>query len=62
METAKISIHEIIENTISLLKNTINKNISIKTDLSSEYDVIIGDESQVQSTLLNLGIINQDEN
>lgn len=51
-----VDIHAIIQETITLLKNTTDRRIKIETDLQAEQSSIIGDPSQLQSAILNLGI------
>ncbi len=51
-----INIHDIISNTILLLENTIDKRISISTELNAEFSTVIGDGSQLQTVFLNMGI------
>jgi len=54
--STKLEMHEVIEGTVDLLGNTIDRRISIKTDLTAERRVVRGDLSQLQNALLNLGI------
>ncbi len=51
-----IDVHKIIDETISLLENTVDKRVSIKKDLTAEAHVIVGDPAQIQNAILNLGI------
>lgn len=51
-----INLHEIIEDSVSLLKRTIDKSIAIKCAFNADTDAIIGDPSQLQNILINLGI------
>lgn len=51
-----VDIHDIINETITILKNTIDRRIEIETDLKAIPSSIEGDSSQLQSALLNLGI------
>jgi two-component system, sensor histidine kinase len=54
--SATVDIHDIINETIIILKNTIDRRIKIETDLRAIPSSIKGDASQLQSALLNLGI------
>lgn len=51
-----IDIHKTIEDTIVILTHTINKNIGITSTLNAEKPNFMGNFSEIQSTLLNLGI------
>ena len=51
-----VKVHEIIQETITLLQNTTDRRIKIETDLQATQSAIIGDPSQLQSAILNLGI------
>ena len=51
-----IDLHQIIQDTAVLLKNTIDRRITIDLDLVSGESTIIGDPSQMESIFLNLGI------
>lgn len=54
--SSTVDIHDIINETITILKNTIDRRINIETNLQAELSTIEGDSSQLQSALLNLGI------
>ncbi len=51
-----IDVHDIINETITILKNTTDRRIRIETDLKANPSSVKGDPSQLQSALLNLGI------
>ncbi|MBN1970442.1 MAG: transporter substrate-binding domain-containing protein [Candidatus Delongbacteria bacterium] len=51
-----IDVHKSILNTVSLLSNTIDKKISIETSLKADQFFVTGDDSQLQSVFLNMGI------
>lgn len=55
-ELSRVDIHEIIRETISLLQSTIDKQITITCQLDATTGLTLGDSSQIQSALLNLGI------
>lgn len=52
----QIWINKAIKTVISLLEHSIDKNIKIETRLTAERDLVIGDTTQLQNSLLNLGI------
>ena len=51
-----INIHDIIKSAIKLLNRSIDKNITVELELEAENTSIVGDPSQLQSVILNLGI------
>lgn len=51
-----INLHDSINNAIHLLKSTTDKRISIYTELYRGSCIIIGDASQIENSILNLGI------
>lgn len=51
-----VNMHTIINNSVDMLKRTLDKRIDITTGLKAERHVVIGDRSQLQSSLLNIGI------
>ncbi len=51
-----INIHDIIQDSLSLLQRTIDKSIIIIPELNAVNDTIIGDPAQIQNIILNLGI------
>jgi CheY-like chemotaxis protein len=53
---ARVSLHEIINNTMDIVRNTIDKRISIELSLKARSDSITGDASQLHHCLLNLAI------
>jgi PAS domain S-box-containing protein len=48
--------HGILRETVSLLERTIDRRITIALELEAERSTVIGDPSQLQSALLNLGV------
>jgi two-component system, cell cycle sensor histidine kinase and response regulator CckA len=52
----EISLHETIEETIGLLRRTIDPLVNIETQLDCDDPIIQGDPAQLQSVLLNLGL------
>lgn len=51
-----LDVHQTINDTLSILENTIDRRIRIETDLSAKKSCINGDYSLLQNALLNLGI------
>ncbi|WP_163339023.1 PAS domain-containing hybrid sensor histidine kinase/response regulator [Desulfopila sp. IMCC35008] len=51
-----LDIHEVLGESLVLVRNTIDKRVSLKTDFTQETSTVVGDFSQLQSMLLNLCI------
>lgn len=51
-----VDVHQILENTLSLLKNTVDRRVKINTDFAATVSTVNGDLSQLQSAFLNLCI------
>jgi len=51
-----VDIHEIINETVIILENTIDRRIGLKIDLGATASKVVGDPSQLQNAILNLGI------
>nr|WP_320132589.1 ATP-binding protein [uncultured Holophaga sp.] len=49
-------VHQIIRETVSLLERTIDPRIRIETSLDAADATVVGDPSQLQNALLNLGV------
>jgi PAS domain S-box-containing protein len=49
-------LHSIIDETISLLKRTVDKKIILRKEFNAANHYVIGDGSELQSALMNLGI------
>jgi len=56
LESTNINVHTLLNDTISLLKNTVDRRIEINTSLEAEQSCVIASISQIQSTFLNIGI------
>ncbi len=54
--TLPVDMHGIIQDTVALLERSIDKRIRLSTDLGAAKSRVIGDASQLQNTLLNLGL------
>ncbi len=55
-ESKIIDIHHSLENVLSLLQRSFDKRINIKTDLAAQNHHINGDQSQIESAIINLGV------
>ncbi len=55
-----IDVHSAINRAINILKRSIKKNISIELCLQAKNSMIIGDPTQIQNIILNLGINSRD--
>ncbi len=51
-----LDVHRIISDTYSLLERTIDRKINIVLKLNSERSITVGDNTQIQSALMNMGI------
>ena len=54
--TELVDIHQLLDEVSELLFHGIDQRIDIKTDLNSENFFVIGDATQIQNALLNLGL------
>lgn len=52
----QLGLHKVIDDVVSILKNTVDKRIIINVDMQAEKESVFGDPSHLQSALLNLGI------
>lgn len=55
-QSAVVDIHNIIDETLTLLKRSINKKIVLKKELDAEIPFVIGDSTQLQNVILNLAV------
>jgi two-component system cell cycle sensor histidine kinase/response regulator CckA len=51
-----VNVHKIIAETLGILSNTIDRRIKIEQHLRANPSVILGDYSQLENALMNLGI------
>lgn len=51
-----IKVHDIIKETVIILKSSLDRRISIEVNLAASHDNIVGDPSLLQNSLLNLCI------
>ena len=56
VSSTTVNIHEIINETVVLLQNTIDRRIRIIVRQNAKTSAVVGDPSQLQSTILNLCI------
>ncbi|MCJ8329982.1 MAG: response regulator [Lentisphaeria bacterium] len=51
-----LDLHKILNDTVKLLETTIDRRITLKTDLSANSTLVMGDYSRLQSVFMNIGI------
>lgn len=56
LASTKVDVNEVINDSVAILSNTIDKRISISLKNKAENTLVIGDPSQLESVLINLGI------
>ena len=56
VEFTAIDVHQVVEDALGLLARTLDKRITIETDLRAERHTVIGDSAMLMNALLNLGI------
>ncbi len=56
LTTAPVNLHETIEEVFSLLAHSIDKRIELQRDLAAKDHYVLGDPTQMQNALLNLGV------
>jgi PAS domain S-box-containing protein len=49
-------VHQVIDDTVALLERTVDRKILLITALNAKSKTVLGDVSQLQSALLNLGV------
>ncbi len=54
--SAPVDLHQVVRDTVAVLEHTIDKRITIRTDLAAQRAVVMGDVAQLQNTLLNLAL------
>ncbi len=54
--TVRVDVHEIIEEVVSILHHSIDKKISLVTDLAENKIYVKGDPSQLQNAVLNIAL------
>ena len=58
--SASINVHGVIATIVNLLANSIDKRITLKSDLRAERYLVVADAVQLQSALLNLALNSKD--
>jgi PAS domain S-box-containing protein len=51
-----VNLHDVIDDTVLLLHSTIDRRVEVSTDFETEDCLVRGDQSLLQSVLLNMGI------
>jgi nitrogen-specific signal transduction histidine kinase/ActR/RegA family two-component response regulator len=54
--SSPVNIHGVIVDTIAILERSIDKRITIVHDLAAPHPIVIGDPSQIENAILNLGV------
>ena len=54
--STKVDVHQVINDSVTILKNTIDKRIEITVKNEADSFMVIGDPSQLESVFINLGI------
>lgn len=54
--SSAVNVHDVIQSVTEILERTIDRRISIQTNLAAQSSDIIGDHSHLQTVFLNLGI------
>ncbi|MBI4726295.1 CHASE3 domain-containing protein [candidate division TA06 bacterium] len=55
-QQAPVNVHQVIAETLGILGNTIDRRIKVEQRLRANPAVILGDHSQLENALMNLGI------
>jgi len=55
-----VSMHNIVEQAVDILEHSIDRIISIECELKAEFPIVIGDPTQLQSLVINLGVNSRD--
>ena len=50
------SLHSAIENVVDVMSQTSDRRFTITADLQAEYDIVCGNESEMENALLNIGL------
>lgn len=53
-ESTPVDLHQVIEETVRLLRRSIDKRVAIETDFRARQSWVLGDSSLLQNSLLNL--------
>jgi PAS domain S-box-containing protein len=55
-ESKQVAMHRMLQDTVSLLSKTLDRQIRLSTDFAAAEDLILGDSSMLQGVFMNLGI------
>lgn len=55
-DLAALDMHRVLDETVEILRRTINKNVTIHTTWAAAESVVLGDFAQLQNVFLNMGI------
>ena len=55
-----IDAHEVVRDTVDLVRHTLGQSINLKQDLAAEHTTVVGDPTQMQQALLNLCLNGRD--
>jgi CheY-like chemotaxis protein len=55
-QIVSVNMHELIDDVVGLLENTIDRKISLKKNFTAPNASVMGDRSQLHSAILNLGV------
>ncbi|MFG0248574.1 MAG: PAS domain S-box protein [Phycisphaeraceae bacterium JB051] len=55
-QTSTLDVHQLLKDTVNILKQTIDRRIEIQSDFAAEHQLIQGDLAQLQNVFMNLGI------
>jgi PAS domain S-box-containing protein len=56
LQVVDIDLHQAVRDVVGILEQTVDRRITIQARLASGDPIVVGDLSQIQSALLNLGI------
>ena len=56
MASTAVDVHAVVDDTLAIFERTIDKKIKICVSKNADQHMVIGDNSQLQSALINLGI------
>jgi signal transduction histidine kinase/CheY-like chemotaxis protein len=56
LHSTPTDVHRVLQETLALLERTIDRRITIEYRPNAKYPVVVGDPSQLQNAVLNLGV------
>ncbi len=60
IQRAPVDVHRVVGETAGILANTIDRRIAIEQNLRASPSIVMGDHSQLENMLLNLGLNSRD--